>query len=74
MDNSKDIEVSHKQYQSGEKVMIHKGPLSGVSGEVVMVDGKSKIIVKVELLNRWLIVNCDEDIVSNHNAFELVLN
>ncbi len=34
----------------GEKVRVIKGPLSGLVGELVNVDGKSKIAVRLNML------------------------
>lgn len=34
----------------GEKVRVIKGPLSGLEGELVMMDGKSKIAVRLNVL------------------------
>lgn len=34
----------------GEKVRVIKGPLSGLEGELVMMDGKSKIAVRLNML------------------------
>lgn len=36
--------------QLGEKVRVVKGPLSGLEGELVTVDGKSNIIVRISQL------------------------
>ena len=34
----------------GEKVRVVKGPLTGLVGELVMVDGRSKIAVRLNML------------------------
>ena len=34
----------------GEKVRVIKGPLTGLVGELVMVDGRSKIAVRLNML------------------------
>lgn len=34
----------------GEKVRVVKGPLTGLVGELVMVEGKSKIAVRLNML------------------------
>lgn len=34
----------------GEKVRVIKGPLTGLVGELVMIDGRSKIAVRLNML------------------------
>jgi transcriptional antiterminator RfaH len=61
--NTRDIEVSSGYIQPGQHVTIVNGPLTGVSGEVMACHNKNKIVVKVELLNRNLIINIPEESV-----------
>lgn len=65
VENVRDIEISYRNYQSGQSVTITSGPLAGVSGIVVASDSQNKILVKVELLNRSLVVNYPEECLSN---------
>lgn len=51
LDYSEDvISMNSAPLSHGEKVRVIKGPLTGLIGELVMVDGKSKIAVRLNLL------------------------
>lgn len=54
-DADTDIEVSTAFYQPGEHLHIYDGPLTGLDCEVVRVNGKAKILVRVSLLQRNLL-------------------
>jgi transcriptional antiterminator RfaH len=54
---AKDVDVSTNHFRRGEQVIIHTGALSGLRCEVVKSDGKSKILVRVELLNRCILAS-----------------
>jgi len=54
---AKDVEVSTNRFRRGEQVVIHKGALSGLRCEVLKSDGRSKILVRVELLNRSILAS-----------------
>lgn len=48
---SKDvISMNSAPLARGEKVRVIKGPLTGLVGELVTVDGKSKIAVRLNML------------------------
>jgi transcriptional antiterminator RfaH len=53
---SKDIEVSEQRFQPGQKLVINKGVLTGLSCEVVRVNSGKKLLVRVELLQRNLLL------------------
>jgi len=55
-DYSENIEVSSTHFAPGQKVFISDGPLTGLSCEVIRIDNKQKMIVRVELLKRSLLV------------------
>ena len=44
------VEICVSQLAAGEKVKVIKGPLSGLEGELVEMDGKAKVIVRLDLL------------------------
>ncbi len=44
------VSMSTTLLARGEKVRVIKGPLTGLVGELVNVDGKSKIAVRLNLL------------------------
>ena len=51
LDYSEDlISMNSSPLSRGEKVRVIKGPLMGLVGELVMVDGKSKIAVRLDIL------------------------
>jgi len=52
-----DIEVSDANWQPGRQLVISKGVLTGLACEVVRVDGKQKILVRVNLLRRSLLLS-----------------
>lgn len=51
LDYSKDaVELSTTPLAPGELVKVIKGPLTGLEGELVMVDGKSKVAIRLDML------------------------
>ena len=51
LDYSKDdISMNSPPFARGEKVRVINGPFSGLVGELVTVDGKSKIAVRLNML------------------------
>lgn len=51
LDYSEDIiSMNSAPLARGEKVRVIKGPLTGLVGELVMVDGRSKIAVRLDIL------------------------
>src|SRR5688572_29524649 len=53
----KDIEVSDTFFQPGHKVVISQGALTGLTCEVVENDNKQKLLVRVELLQRNILLS-----------------
>jgi transcriptional antiterminator RfaH len=51
-----EMEVTYEHYQTGRQLYISQGPLSGLSCEVVEYRGKKGIIVRVNLLQRNVIL------------------
>jgi len=60
-DKLTDLEVSEKQFQIGRKLVISQGALTGLSCEVVNYDKKEKILVRVDLLQRNILITLPED-------------
>lgn len=54
---AKDLEVSENSYQVGKRLVISKGPLTGLNCEVVECGIKQKLLVRVDLLQRNLLVS-----------------
>ena len=51
LDNSDNqVDFSSNNLQPGEKVRVIKGSLTGLEGELVDIDGKSKIAIRIEQL------------------------
>lgn len=50
-----DLEVSNEYFRPGQQLVIYDGPLTGLSCEVIQVNGKEKILVRVYLLQRNLL-------------------
>lgn len=55
-DNGNEIEVSSDYFQPGQQLYIQRGPLTGLSGEIVRINGGQKILIRVNLLQRNLLL------------------
>ena len=56
-----EIEVSSALFLPGQRLVISQGALTGLSCEVVQFNGKQKILVRVDLLQRNLLVTMPSD-------------
>ena len=56
-----DIEVSTHDFKPGQRLVIQQGALKGLDCEVVQVNGKGKILIRIHLLKRNLLFTLDED-------------
>jgi transcriptional antiterminator RfaH len=61
VDNISDIEVSDAQFQAGQELQIRQGPLTGLSCEIVKQQGIEKVLVRVNLLQRIILVTMPFD-------------
>jgi transcriptional antiterminator RfaH len=52
----RDFEVSNDRFQSGQKLVIRQGALTGLSCEVVQLNYKKKLLVRVDLLQRNILL------------------
>ena len=62
------ISMSTSPLAPGEKVRVIKGPLAGLEGELVNVDGKSKVAVRLTMLGCACVdipVGCVEPVSEN---------
>lgn len=57
---SKDIEVSSDYFQPGNKLIITEGALTGLSCEVVEYESSQKLLVRVDLLQRNVLLTMPE--------------
>ena len=65
VEQGKDIEVSAEYFKPGQQLSIQRGPLTGLSCEMVRVDGRQKILVRVNLLQRNLLMTMpSEDLLA----------
>lgn len=44
------IEMMDARLTPGQSIQVIKGPLSGLEGELIEIDGKSKVVVRLDLL------------------------
>jgi transcription antitermination factor NusG len=56
VDKGNGVEVSENYFQPGQKLVVQKGPLTGLSCELIHYNGKQKLLVRVHLLQRNLLV------------------
>ncbi|MBC9914473.1 UpxY family transcription antiterminator [Chitinophaga varians] len=55
-DSQNDVEVSDEPYTAGQQLVITNGPLAGLSCEVVELQQKRQLVVRVDLLRRNIYV------------------
>ena len=53
---AKELEVSDERFQPGRRLVVSHGPLAGLECEVAQINNKNKLLVRVELLQRTLLV------------------
>jgi len=58
---SKEMEVSEKRFLPGKKLVIQKGALTGLSCELIQFDNKEKLLVRVELLQRNIVLTLPQE-------------
>lgn len=51
-----EVEVANESFQPGQQLVINQGPLTGLTGEVVKYNGKEKLLIRLQLLQRNLLV------------------
>ncbi|MGB8193697.1 MAG: antitermination protein NusG, partial [Chitinophagaceae bacterium] len=65
VDESKDMEVSYDYFQPGQQFYIQRGPFTGLTCEIVRVNGNHKILIRVNLLQRSLLATLpSEDLMA----------
>jgi transcriptional antiterminator RfaH len=55
------IEVSYDEFRPGQQMIISKGPFTGLSCEIMEVNGKKKALVRVKMLQRNLLISLNTD-------------
>lgn len=64
-ERAKEIEVSAAYFQPGQRLVIRQGALTGLSGEVVQVNGNQKLLIRVALLQRNILMTLSaEDLMA----------
>ena len=58
---AKEIEVSETRFLPGRRLVIREGPLTGLSCEVVQFKNKKKLLVRVDLLQRNILMSLPEE-------------
>lgn len=61
VNHEKDIEISDRPFQPGRKLVLAEGPLAGLSCEVIQLETKKKLLVRVELLQRSILMSFPEE-------------
>lgn len=56
VDQGNDIQISEDRFQPGRKLVINKGPLTGLSCEVVRYNNKQKLLLRIDLLQRNILI------------------
>lgn len=69
LDSSEEVDVVGGSFVAGQSLLISQGPLKGLLGEMIEYNGKNKILVRVQLLNRNLVVNIPERVLSDRMSF-----
>jgi transcription antitermination factor NusG len=59
--SGKEVEVSTDHFQTGDRTVINNGPFTGLSCEVVEYKGRNRILVRVNLLQRNILVNLESE-------------
>ena len=58
------FEVSTELFPLGKKVTITQGTFSGIGCEIVNHRGRNKVLVRIDLLNRCILINLSRDMLS----------
>ena len=56
-----EVEICDNRFEPGRRLVISQGPLTGLSCEVVESSGKSKLLVRVEILQRNILIKLPEE-------------
>jgi transcription antitermination factor NusG len=59
-DKDLELEVSSQPFQPGQLVVINQAPLTGLRCEIVKYNSRQRLLVKLEILNRSVLVTLPE--------------
>jgi transcriptional antiterminator RfaH len=62
--HSNDIKVTDQVIKPGAQLVITKGVLTGLSCEVIQIDSKQKLLVRIELLQRSILLTVSDEYLS----------
>jgi transcription antitermination factor NusG len=62
--NEFDVEITHEKYEIGKKVEILQGPLVGLKGELCEIRGKNKFLLRIEQIDKSIMVEVPAEILS----------
>lgn len=57
IDIATDVVVSNEKFKFGEHVLIKDGALKGLACEIVKYNGNSKVLIRLDILNRNVLVD-----------------
>jgi transcription antitermination factor NusG len=57
LNHGEHLEVSHQRFQPGTLLAVKEGPFAGFTCEVIRYMGRENILVRIELLQRCLLLN-----------------
>ncbi|UII27577.1 UpxY family transcription antiterminator [Fulvivirga maritima] len=60
----KDIEVIETSFTEGDEVVVNSGPLVGIHGNLVRWNSKYKLAIRMEILNKSILVDVSPEAVS----------
>lgn len=69
--HGEDLSVSAEAFQPGQVLLINKGPLCGLSCEVVKYKGAKRILVRVDLLQRNILIAFHPEYLSLQNNYSI---
>lgn len=61
IENDMDVELSSDHFQQGRKLSIRQGALTGLMCEVVQWENKQRVLVRVQMLQRNLLITLPSD-------------
>ena len=63
-----EVEVSSERFRPGQRMVIREGALTGLFGEMVQCNGHQKILIRVQLLQRSLLVTLPTEYAMSASA------
>jgi transcription antitermination factor NusG len=61
-----EIDISDRHFQPGRKLVINQGPLAGLNCELVEFSGRQKALVRVDLLQRNILLTLSSEYLMTH--------